>query len=63
IPSGPNIPSKLVHHCSQHSKSKSNSAAKVTVLAVAHTKYAYAMQAIYEPTLVGGIPITQMSAT
>ncbi|KAF8464488.1 hypothetical protein BDZ91DRAFT_730000 [Kalaharituber pfeilii] len=34
IPSGPNIPSKPVHHRSQHSKSKSNSAAEVTVLAV-----------------------------
>ncbi|KAF8472061.1 hypothetical protein BDZ91DRAFT_717109, partial [Kalaharituber pfeilii] len=29
IPTGPNIPSKPVHHRSQHSKSKSNSAAEV----------------------------------
>ncbi|KAF8462441.1 hypothetical protein BDZ91DRAFT_734592 [Kalaharituber pfeilii] len=32
ILSGPNIPSKPVHHCSQHSKSKSNSAAEVLVV-------------------------------
>ncbi|KAF8467267.1 hypothetical protein BDZ91DRAFT_723711 [Kalaharituber pfeilii] len=29
IPPGPNIPSKPVHYCSQHFKSKSNSAAEV----------------------------------
>ncbi|KAF8462711.1 hypothetical protein BDZ91DRAFT_733668 [Kalaharituber pfeilii] len=66
IPSSPNILSKLVHHRSQHSKSKSNSAAEVlavvwaaggftatVVWAAAHsTKCTYATQAIYEPMLL-----------
>ncbi|KAF8454866.1 hypothetical protein BDZ91DRAFT_786463 [Kalaharituber pfeilii] len=61
IPSSPNILSKPIHHRSQHSKSKSNSAAEVLAVVWAasgvremrkmhaHMKCIYATQAIYGP--------------